>query len=468
MKISDYWNFISNELGVPITINGSTATALIQGGTEKEYWMDKKITSATELHTGDVIVYDGKTYIINSEIVKDKTVYEAKMRQCEYKINFVIGGKVKSYDAYAYFDTLKIDENKYIDTSAGSVTVVIQSNSINNSAIDINLRFIKFHYAWKISGVDRSKTGLLIIHADKVDTSPNDDLINEIADANTVTHNYTVTITNKATNSVIMGKTLQYTAAATMDGQAVSNPSITWTSSDTSKATVNSTGLVTSVAVGTSIITASYQTATDTVTLAVQEAPHTYTVAINESVTSINAGSTQQYTAKATDNGSTVSNPTLTWTSSDTSVATVDSTGKVTGNKAGTFTLTCTYENVSATKDISIAAVVTPTYKWYYSNSDGSGKTYLTSSLSISSGDTYIVGIEKYINSNVASPNDDYTFVLTQGSTPSSAYTYSVRTQNTHEVNFTCNEGSDYPLSLKATSTQTNIESTLSINLSGW
>lgn len=56
------------------------------------------------------------------------------------------------------------------------------------------------------------------------------------------------------------------------------------------------------------------------------------------------------------ESDNTVSDPTITWTSSDESVATIDENGSITGKKAGTATITCTCDGKSGTAQITVTA----------------------------------------------------------------------------------------------------------------
>jgi len=104
---------------------------------------------------------------------------------------------------------------------------------------------------------------------------------------------------------------------------------ITWTSSDTSIATVNANGVVTGKAGGIVTITATNSTLKDTCQITVRDVDIALTSA------TLNKGETKTL-------GLTVYAPsgTITWTSSNTNVATVNASGVVTGKSGGTVTIT--------------------------------------------------------------------------------------------------------------------------------
>ncbi len=137
---------------------------------------------------------------------------------------------------------------------------------------------------------------------------------------------------------------------------ASADKSVTWTSSNPSVATVSESGLVTAVAQGTATITATSnldntKSGTCSVTVNAPAAPIPVTaIALNKSTATIGIGDSEtltiNYTPADANTGKAVA-----WTSSNTSIATVDNSGKVTGVAAGTATITAT-----STTDASITA----------------------------------------------------------------------------------------------------------------
>ena len=80
-------------------------------------------------------------------------------------------------------------------------------------------------------------------------------------------------------------------------------------------------------------------------------------IAISPITESIGIGSTKQFSAICTDQyGNTISCPTLTWTSSDTSIAIVDSLGLIVGIAEGAVNITAYAEG--KTSNISIITVI--------------------------------------------------------------------------------------------------------------
>ena len=150
------------------------------------------------------------------------------------------------------------------------------------------------------------------------------------------------------------GATGQLAATATSNGTVLTDRLTTWTSSDESIARVSSTGQVTAVGTGTATITATIdgQKATATVTAA---AAPVASVTVSANAVSLLVGQTTQASATTKDaSGAALTGRTVTWSTSDASVATVSSTGVVTAVAAGSVTITATSEGVKGTVTITV------------------------------------------------------------------------------------------------------------------
>ena len=134
-----------------------------------------------------------------------------------------------------------------------------------------------------------------------------------------------------------------YTLTATVSPANATNKSVTWTSSSNSVVTVSSTGVVTAKAAGTATITVTTVDGAKTATCAVtvKAAPVAVTgVSLNKSYLSMSVGDTETLTATVLPSNAT--DKSVTWSSNNTSVATVSSTGVVTANEIGVATITVT------------------------------------------------------------------------------------------------------------------------------
>src|SRR5436189_191525 len=154
-----------------------------------------------------------------------------------------------------------------------------------------------------------------------------------------------------------IGINQQYTATATYsDGSSQDLVNgVTWSSSTTSVATVNNSGLVTTVGAGTTTITATVGSFSDSSTLTVVAA-HLLSIAVSPATPSIAVGTTQQFSAVGTfDDGSTQLLTSVTWSSSAASVASVSSSGLATAVGTGSTTITASSGGVTGSASLTIS-----------------------------------------------------------------------------------------------------------------
>ena len=130
---------------------------------------------------------------------------------------------------------------------------------------------------------------------------------------------------------------------------------VTWTSSDTTKARVSTAGVITGVRVGAATITASSEGRAATASVTVTTGPVDHIVITPSSVTNLRAGHSEQLSASAVDaNGDVIAGATFTWHSNSTAVATVSSSGLVVGVRTGSTTITATYSGKTGSASVSV------------------------------------------------------------------------------------------------------------------
>jgi uncharacterized protein YjdB len=152
-----------------------------------------------------------------------------------------------------------------------------------------------------------------------------------------------------ANPSIVANATQQFIATGTYSNGATANltEEVTWTSSNASVARVNDYGLTTGLTAGTSTITATYGSFTASTTLTVV-APAASIALVSISVSPgdmrLPTGETSQLTAVGHYAGGATKNLTaaVQWTSSNSSVAKVNSSGVIHAEARGTATITAT------------------------------------------------------------------------------------------------------------------------------
>jgi uncharacterized protein YjdB len=156
-------------------------------------------------------------------------------------------------------------------------------------------------------------------------------------------------------NNVVVGQTTQLTAELRDGtGALLTDRLITWSSSNASIASVTSQGVVTAVAPGSAIITASVDARSASVDVVVTARPAS-AVILSPGLVTIFSGQSLQLSALVTDDrGQLLPGRPISFASNNTQVATVSSTGVVTGITGGIVTITATSEGASGSATITV------------------------------------------------------------------------------------------------------------------
>ena len=169
--------------------------------------------------------------------------------------------------------------------------------------------------------------------------------------AKTATCKITVSDTSVAVTGVTLNKNdlsletgASETLTATVAPADATNKKVTWKSSDAAVATIDANGKVTGVKAGEATITVTTDDGGKTATCKVTVKPNLVSE-ITLAAVALYVGENKSITATVKPDDAT--NKALTWKSSNETVATVDATGKVTGKKIGTATITATAQDGS-------------------------------------------------------------------------------------------------------------------------
>lgn len=166
------------------------------------------------------------------------------------------------------------------------------------------------------------------------------------------------TITIPAASVAVMNTVTMTATCKDQVGIAMTCPLLSWTSSNTAVASVVA-GRVVGITIGTATITATAGTVSGSaiVTVGAQVLGSITLAPISPTV---NVGSTVSLTATCKDAALiTMTCPALTWTSSNGLVATVSTTGVVTGVAIGTATITATSGTISDSEIVTVTCVPT-------------------------------------------------------------------------------------------------------------
>ena len=156
---------------------------------------------------------------------------------------------------------------------------------------------------------------------------------------------------DKETLSLKIGETYSLTATVLPDKAA--NKNVSWSSSDTSVATVDSNGKVTAIGVGSARITVITEDGGKKASCSVSVNPISVTgVSLNKTSMTLLIGGTEKLTATVSPSNATDKN--VTWSSSNTNIATVDSNGNVSAINVGTAIITVKTEDGGKTATCSV------------------------------------------------------------------------------------------------------------------
>ena len=211
------------------------------------------------------------------------------------------------------------------------------------------------------SGSDNSK---LIVSADGIVTSLSSGTVTVTAKASTITASVDVNVTTARLERLAIlpyqpvtgiGVLQKFSALGTFDDNTTSElVSVSWTSSDSSVATIASDGKATPIKAGSTTITATTGAIHGAVVLTILPAT-LLSVTVDPAVASIAAGTNQQFIAHGMlSDGSIVDLPAVDWKSTDGSVASVGTDGLALAVAPGTVSVSATAGGVTGSSTLKI------------------------------------------------------------------------------------------------------------------
>lgn len=194
---------------------------------------------------------------------------------------------------------LGTDDTKFISEPLTTIIARVQNNNIT-SQIKRNDKYKLKTQTYEVIDInDDIQPGLIVL---KLEYSTEQQILPV----------YTLTILNGNSIQIAQSQSLTINVQVTSDGEIVSSPSLTYSSSDETIATINENGFVTILDVGTITITvclASDESVSDSIVVeVVADEQHNYTAEINNGSTSIVKDKSANYTCIFKDNGVQMSN----------------------------------------------------------------------------------------------------------------------------------------------------------------
>lgn len=334
-KFSIMFAMLLTVIGIGIIQNGSVANAATVGSqltSPESGWaryddMNKNIeyygnTSGSEL--------SGRNNAYNSS---EHFIFDDTSNSAEINFKF-------------YGTKFRIIGNTYITTSpysrSSNIAIYVDNNYIKSISSVSSSDIMQCMYG-EVTGLSPEIHSVIIINKQSGKLIPFDAL--DIDNTGyLINPNESISL-NQSSINLTEGNSQQLTTTPAGIG-------VTWSSSDTSIATVDSTGKVTAVKEGQATITATMTDGSNLSATCIVNItnPITPGITLNKTSDSLTTGQTDNLVATTTPSGAQVI-----WTSSDSSIATVDSIGKITTIKAGTVTITAsTSSGLTATCAVTV------------------------------------------------------------------------------------------------------------------
>ena len=207
----------------------------------------------TPIQIGTIFVLKGEIYIVTSKDGIESDIFFTSMAiRCD--VTFVVksNGEYKDIPLTVVSDKMTVNHGSVFNVVGGSVVMYTQDNDISRN-IAINNEYYAFGGYYKV-GNNFFNNGLAYFYLER-QTMPQD--------------NYAITYNGVTSFDIKDSTTYQLSYTVTNNGNVVKNPTIHYSSSDETVATVDSNGLMTMLKEGTVDITARYSTASVTTTMTI-------------------------------------------------------------------------------------------------------------------------------------------------------------------------------------------------------
>ena len=230
---------------------------------------------STPIHIGTIFVLNGENYVVTSQDGIESDIYFTSIAvKCD--TTFIVKSKNKYIDVpmSVISDKWTVSHGSIFSMVNGAVAMLTQDNPVAR-CIEVNNEYYAFGGYYKV-GNTFFNNGLAYFYLERKQM-PQDD--------------YKIIYNGVTSFDINDSTTYQLSYTVTNNDIVVENPTIHYSSSDETIATVDSNGLMTMLKEGTVNITASYSTDSVTTTMTIANtSAQTYTISITSSTDIIKVG----------------------------------------------------------------------------------------------------------------------------------------------------------------------------------
>ncbi|MCB2297042.1 hypothetical protein [Clostridium tagluense] len=340
-----------------IKIDGIDNKVLIEEVTEKITYKDEKIIiSDFEISTGTIVEYKNYKWFVTSQVAEDSDSYRSRITKVEQSFKMYIDSVLEEVPTIIEVQTQGLDENQYITSAKGNIKLNVQDNLITKK-ITYDNRILMMGSAWKITGFTTENKGICYFYLEKDEFNQYDNKELEIADFYKHQHTYKINILNIPTSNLT--QTLNLTTitppiqlevqVTDEDNKILSNPILTFTSSNPNIISISNTGLITPITSGNCTLTVKFNDTIKIINIIVESLPIVDNLSISilgESTTYMNMD--EIYNVLVMNNGIEVNGKNVDWSINDITFAKIVSKNGMNcnlkmnmKNKFGIFKLKC-------------------------------------------------------------------------------------------------------------------------------
>lgn len=181
---SDF-QFLLDTVGETVIIDNVPKKCIVQNGNIGDY-EDKYIYTLDSIQRGNLIVYNGKNYLIISDVTEGK-YKKALMRKCTHTISILvkegeqvqvgetpwgdpiyetIGAEYDDFPCIVEQEKMTIEDGA-IRTADTEILITLQDNE-NTRKVKVNDVYNVAGYQYRVTHINYTKTGLLILKCETV------------------------------------------------------------------------------------------------------------------------------------------------------------------------------------------------------------------------------------------------------------------------------------------------------------